>query len=60
VYAEAQRVVCITHPFHRQQVQRVRYGTMATPVNPNHNVRRVAAASSRRLRYANCPSKLVH
>ena len=64
VYDEAQRtqsvhVVCVTHPFHRQQVQRVRYGTMATPVNPNHNARRVVAAASRRLRYDNRPSRQV-
>jgi hypothetical protein len=59
VYAEAQRVVCVTHPFHRQQVQRVRYGTMATPINPNHNVRSVGAAASRRARYAARPSRPV-
>ena len=29
---------------------------MATPVNPNHNVRRVAAAASRCVRYAARPS----
>ena len=32
---------------------------MATPINPNHNVRRVAAAASRRLRYDNRPSRQV-
>ena len=49
VYAESQRVACITHPFHRQQVLRVRCGTMATPINPNHNVCRGTAIERRRV-----------
>ena len=52
MYAESTRVECITHPFHRQQVLRVRCGTMATPINPNHNVSRVTAIERRRVQYA--------
>ena len=61
MYAEAQRVACVTHPVHRQQVLRVRYGTMATPVNPNHNVvvwlqQQVAVRAMLPVRPGQCPS----
>ena len=47
-------------PYYRKYVDRIRYGDMATPVNPSHNIRQnhaihQAAAAARRARRARAP-----